>query len=328
MAVTRLSDVVIPEEFTAYVIQTSMESSALVQSGVATRNGAIEAQLKAGSEAFHIPFWNDLSDEEADIASDDPDELAVPRKIHAGRQYVRKSYLHASWSAMNLASELAGDDAIARIEARVGAYWQRQAQRRLVATLTGILAGNVADHEGDMVLDITGGTGDAALFSPEGVIDAAGTLGDQMRGLSAIAMHSDTFKQALKADQIESVPDSSGRPFQTYRGMAVIVDDGLPVTDGAYTTVLFAPGAIGWGMTEPRVADGTEVESRPAAGNGGGQQILHSRVNIAVHPAGFAWIESTVAADSPSLAELALAENWQRVIDRRAVPLAFLVHKL
>jgi len=84
----------------------------------------------------------------------------------------------------------------------------------------------------------------------------------------------------------------------------------------------------GPGHDATRIADGTEVENKPGAGNEGGQQILHSRVNVAMHPAGFAWVETTVAADSPSLAELALAGNWARVVERKAVPLAFLVPKL
>ncbi len=94
----------------------------------------------------------------------------------------------------------------------------------------------------------------------------------------------------------------------------MIVDDGLPVASGDYTTVLFGRGAVGYAMAAPVVADGTEVESLPSAGNGGGQQVLHSRVNLGVHPAGFGWVEGTVASESPTLAELALAGNWVRVV--------------
>jgi hypothetical protein len=110
--------------------------------------------------------------------------------------------------------------------------------------------------------------------------------------------------------------------------MAVIVDDLLPVSAGNYTTVLFGPGSIGWGMTAPRITEGTEIENKPSAGNGGGQQILHSRVNLGIHPAGFQWSEGSVVDDSPSLAELALAVNWNRIVERKAVGLAFLVSRV
>lgn len=233
---------------------------------------------------------------------------------------------------MNLASEISGSDAMARIQSRVEAYWNRQMQRRLIASLNGILLNNVATsanggNDGDMVVDISGETGSAANFSATAVIDAAATLGDRMDELSAIAMHSDLYTAALKSDMIETIQDSQGRPFRTFRGLAVIVDDGLPLASGVYTSVLFGAGAVGYGFADPRIADGTEVEKLPSAGRGGGQEVLHSRANVAIHPLGFNWLEGSVADESPSLAELALAANWKRVAERKAVPLAFLKSK-
>ncbi|MEI4262333.1 major capsid protein [Roseovarius sp. D0-M9] len=328
MAVTRISDVVVPDEFTSYVIQNTMEASALVQAGVVARNGVIEDQLQAGADSFNVPFWNDLADDEADVVSDDPAVNSTPKKLSAEKQIVRKSFLHQSWSAMNLASELTGDNALPRIQGRAEAYWTRQTQRRLISSLNGVLADNVANDAGDMVVDISAETGAAALFSASAVIDAAGTLGDQMSGVTGIAMHSDVYRKALKDDMIETIRDSEGRNFQSFRGMAVVVDDLLPVAAGDYTSILFAPGAIGWGLTEPRIAEGTEIENLPSAGNGGGQQILHSRVNLSIHPAGFQWSEGSVAGDSPTITELGAAANWNRIVERKAVGLAFLIARV
>lgn len=344
MADTRISDVVVPEEFTAYIVQNSMAANALVQSGVMVPNGVIGAQLAAGSDSFTVPNWFDLGDDEADVVSDDPAVDSTPRKLSTGKQVVRKSYLHNSWSAMNLASELAGSDAMMHIQARAAAYWSRQAQKRLVASLNGILADNVANDSGDMILDIHGATNadvtDATKFSAASLIDATKTLGDALKQLTAVAMHSDTYRAALKNDLIATLTDSQGVPFQTFRGLAVVVDDGLPYTPAAgalttdaaaqYTTILFGAGAVGYGVAEPNVAAGTEIENKPSAGNGGGQQILHSRLNLTVHPAGFSWLDgsggSAIAGASPTLAELAAAAHWNRVFERKAVRLAFLKH--
>ncbi len=329
MAVTQIADVVVPDQFSAYVVENSLVKSALVQSGLVVRNGAIDAQLQAGADSFSVPYWKDLGDDAADIASDNPATIATPRKLSAGKQVIRKSFLHAGWSAMNLASELAGSDPLARIQERAAAYWTREAQRRLVASLTGILADNAANDAGDMVVDISAAAGAAANFSAGAVIDAAATLGDALRDLTTIGMHSATYKAALKADLIQTVPSSQGGFIQIFRGLGIIIDDGLPVASGTYTTVLFGAGAFGYGMSAPRIAAGTEVENIPGAGNGGGQQILHSRVNLALHPLGFQWKEASVAADSPTVAELATAANWDRVAaTRKHVPIAFLKHKL
>ena len=328
MATTQIADVIVPAQFTSYIVENSIENSALVQSGIVTRNAEIDAQLNAGAFSFTVPFWKDLADDEANIGSDDPAILAAPRKLSSGRQIVRKSFLNGSWAAMSLASELAGANALTRIQDRVSAYWVRQAQRRLVASLQGILLDNVANAASDMVNDISAGVGAAGQFSAAAVIDTAALLGDAMRGLSAIGMHSATYKAALKADLIATLPNSQGGFIQTFRGLAILIDDGLPLAAGKYTSVLFGPGAVGYGLSAPTVAPGTEVFNQPNAGNGAGQQTLHSRVNLALHPLGFQWKEITVTGGSPSIAELALAANWTRVAMRKNVPLAFFIHKL
>jgi hypothetical protein len=51
-------------------------------------------------------------------------------------------------------------------------------------------------------------------------------------------------------------------------------------------------------------------------------------VILVVHPSGFACDEASVADESPTIAELADALDWQRVTECKAVGLAFLRHKL
>lgn len=324
MSTTRISDIIVPSVFTGYQVQNTMKKSALFQSGVAVTNQAIVSQLQAGAAMFKVPYWLDLGDDEPDVVSDDPDELSTPKKIGSTQQLIRKSFLHQSWSAMNLASELAGSDAIERIQSRVSDYWTRQAQTRLLASISGIVDDNIANNGGDMVHDAK-----TENLGATNVIDAAGTLGDEIGAVKAIAMHSALYISLLKQDLIQEIRDSQGSlVMNTYRGMAVIVDDQLlPDADGIYTSVLFGNGAVGYGIAAPRVADGTEIENKPDAGNGGGMQILHSRINIAMHPLGFTWKEAAVAGDSPTLAELRNPLNWGRVVERKAVPMAFILTK-
>ncbi len=209
MAVTQLSDVVIPSEFTAYTVQNSVVSTALYRSGVVTQNGEMQSQLHAGAQSFTAPFWNDLPDVEADITSDDPTVMSVPQKFTSGKQIVRKAFLHQSWSAMSLASELAGSDPLLALRDRVVNYWDRQMEMRLVATLNGIAQGNILNSNGDMVYNIaaTGGATPAAnnIFSATAVIDAALTNGDRLDDFKAIAMHSQVYGYALRNDEIQFI---------------------------------------------------------------------------------------------------------------------------
>jgi hypothetical protein len=250
MATTQLIDVIIPEGFTAYQVENSLVSIALSQSGVVANNALIAAQLSAGAESFTVPFWNDLPDVEADITNDDPTILSTPQKVSASKQTVRKSFLHAPWSEMSLASELSGDSALARIQDRVTAYWDRQIEKRVISTLLGVLASNVANNASDMVVDISGLSGSAASFNGASVIDTALTMGDRLGDVKMIAMHSHIYGEALKNDEITFFkPSENGVEIATYKGMAVIVDDNLTPASGVYTTILMGPGALGYGMS-------------------------------------------------------------------------------
>ena len=113
----------------------------------------------------------------------------------------------------------------------------------------------------------------------------------------------------------------------TYMGLRVIVDDGLPVAAGStsgfkYTSVIFGEGAFGYGDGAP--INPVEVERQQAQGNGAGVETLWTRKTWILHPFGFQ-NTGTPAAVSFSLAELALDAQWSRVIERKNVPISFLV---
>ena len=186
MAVTQIADVIVPAIFQNYITENSLVSTALFQSGVAVQNGEMSAQLQAGAQSFTAPCWNDLIDTEANISSDDYTVNSVPLKLSTTKQVVRKSFLNQSWSEMNLASELSGSDALTRIQDRVSSWWDRQLEKRIIASLRGVLLSNVANNASDMVVDISGLTGVLANFNGNSVIDAALTLGDRLSAVRAL----------------------------------------------------------------------------------------------------------------------------------------------
>ena len=67
MAQTQISDVVVPAEFSAYIVENSMVITAIFQSGVALPNGLISEQLQAGSTQFTVPVWSDGGESETDV---------------------------------------------------------------------------------------------------------------------------------------------------------------------------------------------------------------------------------------------------------------------
>jgi hypothetical protein len=330
MANVSITDVVVPAEFTAYQVENSFVATAFYQSGVALRNGVIEEQLSAGAMSFTVPTWGDDGENEPNYSNDSATSLATTLKLSAYPQVVRKTFANQGWSVANLAAELSGSDPLQRIQSRVQAYWDRQLSARLIASLNGILAANVANNSSDMVVDVTA-TGTPG-FSAQAVITAAATLGDRLEDVKCIAMHSAVYAEALANDLIQFIPQSEGLPIKTFRGLAVVIDDGLWYSNISgvikYVTVLFGYGAVGYGFVEPRTGYGTELFRIPSAGMGGGITQLWTRHNLAIAPLGWSWTDGTLANDSPSLADLATASHWTRVsVSRKACPIAFLLTK-
>lgn len=329
----RIADTIVPERFDAYMFKNTMQINAFYQQGVLRSDGDLAKKLAGGGRTFNVPFWKDLDDEESDTATDDPDDFATPGGINTGRDVALRQVRTRGWSTMNLTAELAGADPMGRISSRVAAYWSRQFDKIAIATIRGVFADNIANDSGDMVSNIsmdTGGTPAVTnLFSAEAVMDAAQTMGDAKRELKLIVMHSVVHTRLAKQDLIDFRPDSTGKLWHDYyEGFRVHVSDNVPVVQGAnqtmYHTYLFGSDVFGW--AESPVAKPSEVESEPSAGAGMGMETLWTRRQFAMHPYGIKWTDANVGGEFPTNAELALAENWDRVYpERKQIPAALLI---
>jgi hypothetical protein len=240
---------------------------------------------------------------------------------------------------MSLASESSGNNPLTALQNRVAAWWTRQMEQRLIQSLSGVMASNVANNAGGMVNDVTPATAPTSGVLPQdsfnagNVIETAATLGDRLNDMKAIAMHSHCYVQALVNGEIQFIQQSVGDPLKTHRGMVVVINDNSSFTSNGmtkYISVLFGERAVPFGMTAPRVGPGIEVYRLPRAGNDGGQETLHSRFNVALTPIGWSWSDDTganaLANPSPGLADLANGAHWSRVYpSRKSLPLAFLV---
>jgi hypothetical protein len=334
MATTRLSDIIDVVVYQDLPQINGPEKTLFFESGVVTRNAMLDSLANAPGKTAELPYWNDLDGStEVNYSSDDPNSSATPQKLAQGEQIARKAFVNQGWSAADLASELAmGGTAMEAIRARTSRYFQRQWQRRLIAAVNGIAADNVANDSGDMVHDIAIEDGANAtadnLFSNDAFVEAAFTMGDRADEVEAIAVHSVVAKQITKLNGAEDVRDSEGNLlYRAYLGRRIIVDDGLPVVAGGtsgfkYTSVLFAPGAFGYGVGTPETP--VEVERDGAAADGGGIETLWERNTWLLHPFGFQQT-GTPSGNSFTLAELGAATSWDRVLDRKLVPMSFLI---
>ena len=334
MATTRLSDIIDVTIFRDLPQIEGPEKTRFFESGIITRNGLLDELANAPGKSIELPYWNDLDGSaEVNYSSDDPAISATPQKIAQGEQTARKAFVNQGWQAADLASELAmGGTAMEAVRARTDRYFARQWQRRLIAATNGVLADNVANDSSDMVIDVAAeATGDqdaATRFNRDAFTEALYTAGDSAEMFTTIAVHSVVMAQMVKNNDIDFIPDSLGMAtIPTYMGKRVIVDDGLTVTNASgsgfkYTSVLFGPGAFGYGVGSPITP--VAIDRNEEQGDGGGIETLWVRNTWLLHPFGFQQT-GTPAGVSFTQAELAQAAQWDRVLPRKNVPIAYLV---
>lgn len=319
MAATKLTDIIVPEIFNPNVIERTSELDAFIQSGV-TMDMSGQVNIGMG-QTIQLPFYQDLSG--SDNVLVDTGDITL-NKIDTAQDTAVVLLREKAWGASDVAVALGQDDPMDAIAQLVANYWSRRRQATLIQMLNGAMgASNMTAN----VSDISALSGTAANFDAEAFIDAQGKLGDHQDELAAVAVHSATYTAMKKQDLIDFIPDSEGKPtIPTYMGKRVIVDDGMPVTSGIYTTYLFGFGAVG--LVEEMMENANETYRHPE--KNGGTDALYTRRKFVLHPRGIRWVPASgvPAANSPTNAELAGTGNWSRVWESQNIRIVQFKHRL
>lgn len=316
---TKVADVIIPELFNQYVINRTMELSALVQSGVIEHDPEFDSLASAGAKTVHMPHWNDLTGDDEVL---DDNTALTPGKITSGQDEAVILRRGRAWGSNDLAGSLAGSDPARAIGNLVAGYWARMMQKALLSTLGGVFGS--ASMSGN-VLDISPGTGGAEKIGASAFVDATQKLGDAKSQLSGVMMHSATEAALAKLDLIDYVKPSDGSDqIPYYMGKRVIVDDSCPVNTDIFTTYIFGQGAFGFGNGHPVRFVPTETDRDSLAG----EDFLINRKTYILHPRGVRFTSASVAKKAPSNAELAMATNWNRVYESKKIRIVKFVHKI
>lgn len=317
---TRLADIFIGDYYTSLDPVNSPELTAVYDSGIIARNSALDDIASNGQGTGTIRYWQDLDANEApNISTDDPAVKGAVGKVTQGTMKARTLYLNKAYAVTDLTSELADSAPMQQIRNRFSVYWTRQWQRYLIGAARGVIASNIANNSGDMVVD-AGLDVDADAF-----IDAAFTAGDAAGQFGAIGVHSAVMKKMAKLDMIEYIKDSEGKIIlTTYMGKPVFMDDSLKLNKSQYLSIFFGTGAFGYGVGKPTMP--VELERAASSGNGGGMETLWERQTYLLHPAGFKWKGEEDPNKSPTAVDFADAANWTRVFDRKQVPFAAVIN--
>lgn len=316
--VTKIADVIIPEVFNSYVVQRTMELSAIFESGIVQRTAKFDQLASSDAKTINMPYWTDLTG--ADEVLSDTGAL-TPGKIGTEQDIATILRRGKAWGANELAANLAGDDPMRVIGDLVASYWARRYQATLISVLKGVFASaSMASNK----LDISGLTGGAEKIAASSFIDAIQLLGDAKDQLTGVVMHSAVEAALAKQNLIQYIqPSTASSQVPTYLGKRVIVDDSCPASAGVYTTYIFGAGAIAYGEGNPVGFVPTETDRDSLAG----EDYLINRRTFILHPRGVKWIGSPAGA-SPSNTELETGTNWQRVYEPKAIRMVAFIHKI
>jgi len=312
----KIADILTPDVWNAYGANRTTELSAFWSAGVVAPVPGVA--LPTGGAVIDMPHFNDLTGDTENLSDS---ASLTPGKITTGAQKAVVIGRGRAWGVNDLAGVFAGADPARAIMDRIAAYWAREQQKELLNTMTGVFA---AASMSGLIADVSAGVTEATrTFNGDTFIDATQLLGDAKGSISAIAMHSATEAYLAKKQLITYV-QAAGQSDRigTYMGKRVIVDDGLPVATGTYTTYVFGTGVVGYADAVIGAAD-LETDRDILAG----EDVMAMRKRFILHPVGCKWVGSAAGA-FPTRAELAIGTNWQRVFDAKSVPMIAFKHKL
>lgn len=339
MAMTQLSDMIVPDVFARYSQQYTMQKTPFVNRGIMRSSPYLSEQLAKGSDTFNLPSFDDLGNTAARVSTTAAPALyggpaaPVPEGIKAFKEIAVRMSRNMSWGSAALTSELIGEDPMAAIINRTAAYWSRQLQQVAISTIKGIFADNDAapsagEHVAkDLTVDIKGTTfvDGTTNISASKVLDALQTMGDASEELGIIVLHSAVLTNLKKKNLIDFIPAARGEVgFNTFLERQIVVSDSMPKNGNVYETWILGPGALLFG--ESRAEGDVTLPWNDEAGNGGGGRFLYNRKTWCVHPVGHKFIGSPAADGGPTNTEIEAAGSWQRVYpERKQIKIARLI---
>jgi hypothetical protein len=288
---TRIADLVAnPGAMSNIVTKNFRANNALLASGVATSGPEVDLLMTGGSYVQGLSFINKVDTSTFNYSSDDFDEKGATGKITAANYMALRHDLNWGWAYTDLVRLVTKYDVRGGLTAALPLYWSEVSENIAVASMKGALAKTAALTSGTITTD----------FSLDTVIDAAATL-DDPRANKTLFVSRKTLAKLQKLNKNAYVPAAD-----TNLGFASFAGYGLNITEefGDDTIIVAQDGAIAFGAGVIAGTVGMEIGRDVNAGNGGGGEILRTRLSMVVAPQGFSY---------------ATAANWVQTADNKDV---------
>ena len=325
-----------PEVFGQYVESIpNTKKNALLKAGVFRERTDLAAMLpdQTGGNFITLPMTGIIG---GDALNYDGSTNITATNLDTYSQSMIVVGRAKAWQERDFSFDITGKDFMAVIAAQVAGYWDGVDQLTLLKTLEGIFGVSTNSFTTDHTLDLTSETVKVvdAVTLNNAVQKAAGDNKDIFR---AAIMHSQvaTHLENLQVLEYWKETDANGvqRPvgLASWNGRTVLIDDGVPVSDGTYTTYILGEGAFDYCNVGAKVP--YEIYRDPTTN--GGQDMLISRQRKIFAPRGFSFVQPSTPIVSPTDTNLATAARWTPIknsagnayFDTKAIPFARILSK-
>lgn len=295
MAITMLSDVIVPEVFSPYIQEQANVTSRLIASGAVAPSAILNDFLAGGGSSVNVPSWTNPAGVTFNSSNDNPASIVVPAGISAVNQIAMRMNQNWHVGSSTFTSALAGSNPLASVASQVAQIYNANRQNHLVAQLNGLFAtGGALDSE----------VADGNVWSSDLLIQAESLFEDFTTGSGLLIVNSTTFA-AMRAENLVTVIPlvDQGITVPTYLGYTVVVDNKI----GAVAAYVCRPGSILIGSGTVGVTPYADEKG----GNGGGIEYLALRDEYALHVGGTSFVGAGVV--NPTAAQLSAPANWAAV---------------
>ena len=323
---TFLTDLVVRPEFLSYVQEEVYNRCQWIQSGVVTRNSALDCT--AGGTRVRVPFFQPMLATEEQIRSDSSwgtsgEGYLTPGKITADEQIMTILHRGGSYATDDLSRLGSGSDPAAAIRSYLARNILKLRTDTLLAQLEGLFGSALAPNVLDVSTAVTGAA-EANFLTASNIVKAQALLGERGDDLTTIAMHSNvayylrsvgalTFSTSALATGSGITWGGGGINLTQAEvgymmGLRVVVDDKLAPTVNAggadqYPIYLMGGGSVAEGVQR---AFKTEADRNILSL----QDVMSWTHDYGFHVFGTSW---TNASDNPLNTELATSGNWSCV---------------
>jgi hypothetical protein len=293
---TRIADLVPnPGVLANIVTKTFRTNNALTSSGVAVTGPEVDLLMTGGSYIQGLNFINKVDTSIFNYSSDDFDEKGAVGKITAAGYMALRHDLNWGWAYTDLVRLVTKYDIKGGLVSAIPMFWSEVAENLAIASMRGAIAKTAA---------LTTGT-TATAFDLDRLIDAAATL-DDPRAKKTLFLSRKTLAKLQKLNKNAYVPAAdSDFGFASFAGFGLVITEAF----GDDTILVAQDGAIAFGTGVIAGTTAMEIKRDADAGNGGGGEILRTRLSMVVAPQGFSY----TGAAKPGVAGLAAAANWTQV---------------